>query len=403
MAKSRSNDPHVRPSVRQPASQSVKEFLEPADSFDLGDDVSSAEAAAGEWLGRKAAAKSRKKKSLKEKTARGSVAAAETKEPAPAQKAPVAHDAAFSPSGAESGRAGASSLPGADALSNSASDETCLSDADSSPRNRPSRKGSVAKPRSSEHRNRILKIVAVCLAAVLVACAAVAAFWAWDTWLRFDDSADIQGEWLTANGTALVVIDAEEIHMPDSVDFKYTLDTNNKTISYTFVDLTGGGSLQTTHYNLILHHAGHTALTGGGSYEFSRDRATLTITESDGSQTVFQKYSDSTDGEPRVLSVDEAAALMNAGQSQENATAQGSGDSSEITGEVSAETSGEAASDSAAQTETTGGSESAASLAPALDEEESAKIAEALNSSSGDLSPGSNAVQPGAMGAAAGA
>ena len=68
----------------------------------------------------------------------------------------------------------------------------------------------MAKPRSSEHRNRVLKIVAVCFAAVLVACAAVAAFWAWDTWLRFDDSADIQGEWLTANGTALVVIDAEE-------------------------------------------------------------------------------------------------------------------------------------------------------------------------------------------------
>ena len=122
---------------------------------------------------------------------------------------------------------------------------------------------------------------------MLVACAAVAAFWAWDTWLRFDDSADIQGEWLTANGTALVVIDAEEIHMPDSVDFKYTLDTNNKTISYTFVDL-----------------------AGGGSYEFSRDRATLTITESDGSQTVFQKYSDSTDGEPRVLSADMKRRLL---------------------------------------------------------------------------------------------
>ena len=380
MAKSRSNDSHVRPSVRQPASQSAKEFLEPADSFDLGDDVSSAEAAAGEWLGRKAAAKSRKKKSLKEKTARGSVANAATKESAPAQKATVARDAAFPPSGVESGRADASSSPGADVLSNSASDEACLSDAGSSPRNRPSRKGAVAKPRSSEHRNHILKIVATCLAAVLVACAAVAAFWAWDTWLRFDDSADIQGEWLTANGTALVVIDAEEIHMPDSVDFKYTLDTNNKTISYTFVDL-----------------------AGGGSYEFSRDRATLTITESDGSQTVFQKYSDSTDGEPRVLSADEAEALMNAGQSQENATAQGSGDSRKATGEVSAETPSEAAGDSAAQTEATDGSASSAASAPALDKEESAKIAEALNSSSGDLSPGSNAVQPGAMGAAAGA
>lgn len=379
MAKSRSNDPHVRPSVRQPASQSAKEFLEPADSFDLGDDTSSAEAAAGEWLGRKAAAKSRKKKSLKEKTARGSVAAAETKEPAPAQKATVARDAAFSSSGAESSCADASTLSGAGTSLNSVSDETCAPDQGLSSSNRPSRKGAVAKPRSSEHRNHILKIVATCLAAVLVACAAVAAFWAWDTWLRFDDSADIQGEWLTANGTALVVIDAEEIHMPDSVDFKYTLDTNNKTISYTFVDL-----------------------AGGGSYEFSRDRATLTITESDGSQTVFQKYSDSTDGEPRVLSADEAAALMNAGQSQENATAQGSGDSSKAEAEASTETPSEAAGDSAAQTEATDGSASSAASAPALDEEESAKIAEALNSSSGDLFPGSNAVQPGAMGAAAG-
>lgn len=380
MVKSRSNDFHARPSVCQSAPQLAKEFLEPADSFDLGDDASSAEAAAGEWLGRKAAAKSRKKKSLKEKTARGSAAAAATKESAPAQKAPVAQETAFSPSVAESGRAGASVLSDADAPSNSALDETCPSDAGSSSRNRPSRRRAVAKPHSSEHRNRILKIVAVCFAAVLVACAAVAAFWAWDTWLRFDDSADIQGEWLTANGTALVVIDAEAIHMPDSVDFKYTLDTKSKTISYTFVDL-----------------------TGGGSYEFSRDRATLSITESDGSQTVFQKYSDSTDGEPRVLSADEAAALMNAGQGQEGATAQDSGYSSEASGEASAETSGEAAGDSAAQTETTDESASSASSAPALDEEESAKIAEALNSSSGDLSPGSNAVQPGAMGAAAGA
>ena len=62
MAKSRSNDPHVRPSVRQPVSQSAKEFLEPADSFDLGDDASSAEAAAGEWLWRQAAAESAQEK-----------------------------------------------------------------------------------------------------------------------------------------------------------------------------------------------------------------------------------------------------------------------------------------------------------------------------------------------------
>ena len=378
MVKSRSNDSHAHPSVRQSVPQPAKEFLEPADSFDLGDDASSAEAAAGEWLGRKAAAKSRKKKSLKEKTARGSAATAATKEPAPAQKVPVAQETPFSPSVAESGRAGASASSGADAPSNSALDETCSPDAGSSSRNRPSRRGAVAKPHSSAHRNRILKIVAVCFAAVLVACAAVAAFWAWDTWLRFDDSADIQGEWLTANGTALVVIDAEAIHMPDSVDFAYTLDTKGKTISYSFVDL-----------------------AGGGSYEFSRDRATLTITESDGSQTVLQKYSDSTDGEPRVLSADEAAVLRNAaGQNQENAEAQGNGESSESAPEASAETSEEAAVDSG---QTAEAPEESTSSTSAVDEEENAKIAEALNSNSGDLTPGSNAVKPGAMGAASGA
>ncbi len=378
MVKFRSNAPSVRPSVRQSNPQPTMEFLEPADSFDLGEDAASAEAAAGEWLGRKAAAKSRKKKSLKEKTARGAAASAAGKGPSATQAADGSRVSAFSQNAGEANASSGSASPASDTPLNSTARADSSSEQGSASSGRPSRKGSVAKPQSHERRNHILKIVALCFAAVLVACAAVAAFWAWDTWLRFDDAADIQGEWLTADGTAFVVIDAEEIHMPDSVDFAYTLDTKGKTISYSFVDL-----------------------AGGGSYEFSRDRATLTITESDGSQTVLQKYSDSTDGEPRVLSADEAAVLRNAaGQNQENAEAQGNGESSESAPEASAETSEEAAVDSG---QTAEAPEESTSSTSAVDEEENAKIAEALNSNSGDLTPGSNAVKPGAMGAASGA
>ncbi|MFQ9179324.1 MAG: hypothetical protein ACLR3C_04940 [Eggerthella lenta] len=53
-------------------------------------------------------------------------------------------------------------------------------------------------------------------------------------WLRYDDAAEFQGEWQTHGTTAVVVIDGETIKLTEDVSWSYTLDTDAKTISYTF-------------------------------------------------------------------------------------------------------------------------------------------------------------------------
>lgn len=299
--------------VARSAQPPAQEFLEPADSFDLGDGVSSAEAEAGEWLGRKAAAKSRRAKAVAEREAR-----------------------TFESGGASAG--GRRAAAGAAARPQGGQEPAAAA--------RPGRKGRVAKAKPKANRKKVLAIVGISLAAVLIACGAVAAFWAWDTWWRYDDTADIQGEWATANGATIVVIDSNSIHMPDSVDFAYTMNTDDKTISYTFAEL-----------------------SGGGSYAFSDDRLTLTITEADGSQTVFVKRSGDTSGEPRVATAGDASSAATSG------------------------TSGSAAS--ATSDAATTQNDSDAALAPDLSEDESAEVAQALDSTSSEATPGANAVTPG--------
>ena len=78
----------------------------------------------------------------------------------------------------------------------------------------------------------------------------------WDRWLRYDDAAEFQGEWQTHGTTAVVVIDGETIKLTEDVSWSYTLDTDAKTISYTF------GNME-----------------GSGRYRFSADRSQLVVTE----------------------------------------------------------------------------------------------------------------------------
>ena len=81
----------------------------------------------------------------------------------------------------------------------------------------------------------------------------------WDRWLRYDDAAEFQGEWQTHGTTAVVVIDGETIKLTEDVSWSYTLDTDAKTISYTF------GNME-----------------GSGRYRFSLDRSQLVISDGDG-------------------------------------------------------------------------------------------------------------------------
>lgn len=83
-----------------------------------------------------------------------------------------------------------------------------------------------------------------------------AGLFSWNRWFRYDDAADIQGEWKDAANKATLVIDGSHMKITSDVSYTYTIDTFQKTITYTF------GSSK-----------------GWASYRFSDDRKTLVIEE----------------------------------------------------------------------------------------------------------------------------
>ena len=122
------------------------------------------------------------------------------------------------------------------------------------------------------------------VAAVLAVLVAAAALFVWNTYFRYDDTADIKGEWLVSDGSMVMVIDDQSIKMPDAV-YDYSLDTGKKTITFTFAEL-----------------------SGGGSYDFSDGRKTLTVSEGQENvvETTFYKMSDKVQAKPRKLSGEKA-------------------------------------------------------------------------------------------------
>lgn len=81
---------------------------------------------------------------------------------------------------------------------------------------------------------------------------------AWNQWFRYDDAADIQGTWVIDGSSQSITINETDIVMTSDVSYPYTLDTFQKTISFSFKQY-----------------------SGSGSYAFSPERTTLVITETD--------------------------------------------------------------------------------------------------------------------------
>ncbi len=81
---------------------------------------------------------------------------------------------------------------------------------------------------------------------------------AWNQWFRYDDTADIQGTWVIDGSNQSITINETDIMMTSDVSYPYTLDTFQKTISFSFKQY-----------------------SGSGSYAFSPERTTLVITETD--------------------------------------------------------------------------------------------------------------------------
>lgn len=113
-------------------------------------------------------------------------------------------------------------------------------------------KSSSAKRKGLSRRFLIGSLVVIVLLAIGTGLLA------WNQWLRYDDNADIQGTWVIDGTSQTITITDTDIVMTADVSYPYTLDTFQKTISFSF-----------KQYN------------GSGSYAFSPERTTLVITETD--------------------------------------------------------------------------------------------------------------------------
>ena len=139
-----------------------------------------------------------------------------------------------------------------------------------------SQKEAKGKAAKGGVRRVVLTVFGVLIAAALVG----GGYYVWNTFLRYDDAADIQGEWRTEDGAMTVVIDESDIRMPN-LEYSYEIDTKSKQISFSFSDL-----------------------SGSGTYSFSEDRTQLTIVEGEGDSattTVLIKVSDDTQADPQLL------------------------------------------------------------------------------------------------------
>lgn len=121
-----------------------------------------------------------------------------------------------------------------------------------------------AKKRKFKLRGPALALLLI----VLIVVVGVSAAFAWNRWGRFDDHADMQGQWYVLGTTVPVTIDAQSIHLTDDISYEYEIDDHAKTIRYTF------GPMQ-----------------GEGRYWFSDDRRFFAITDGEGytgATTVFE-------------------------------------------------------------------------------------------------------------------
>lgn len=160
-------------------------------------------------------------------------------------------------------------------------------------------------------RGRKRKVAWVVAASIFLIAAIVSGLLFWNAYLRYDDAADICGEWQVADGSMTVVIDDSSIKMPDALEYSYELDTWEKTVSFSFDDL-----------------------SGGGSYRFSADRKGLAIEEGEGGKegvVALVKVSDDTAAEPHRGSAEPAAD----GRDQAEAASEGeSSDAASTEGEA---------------------------------------------------------------------
>lgn len=177
----------------------------------------------------------------------------EKKQPAPT-KAPLAGKAAPAPTktppAAKAAPAPAKTSPAAKV--SAATRATAAEEARSPQRTRGRTSAQAASAKATKRRRWPLRV----LLAVIALSVVVVGVFAWDRWLRYDDTSDFQGTWFIDDSAKGVVIDGKAIKLTDNVKFSYQIDPFAKTIAFSFGDK-----------------------ANTGRYRFSADRKQLVVTE----------------------------------------------------------------------------------------------------------------------------
>lgn len=138
----------------------------------------------------------------------------------------------------------------------------------------------------------------VAVVSLLVLCAVCALLFCWQKWWRFDDAADIQGEWQVVATGDTIVLDGHKLKLTTSVSYDYRLDVQDKTIEYSFGDLVGGG-----HYYLDASRRTLVIIDGDDELGLLAEVGflpgdVLDADTADDEVTVLQKVSDNTSAQP---------------------------------------------------------------------------------------------------------
>ncbi len=81
----------------------------------------------------------------------------------------------------------------------------------------------------------------VALIVILIAIALVVGGFFWNRSLRYDDVADFQGTWYIEGTTTAVDVTDDSIQLTSDVAYRYTLNTQDKLIDFSFGNMSGAG------------------------------------------------------------------------------------------------------------------------------------------------------------------
>ena len=94
-----------------------------------------------------------------------------------------------------------------------------------------------AKPK----KRRWMRVVGIVFGVVVAALLVAVGYIAGNRWVRFDDSADMQGRWFAYGTDVPIQFQNGSIVLNDETSYAYSIDPTAKTIAYTFGNLAGQG------------------------------------------------------------------------------------------------------------------------------------------------------------------